>query len=110
MSEYTYAVDDGDEHGERYGVATLVVEIDPLTGRLVEATAEGEATEEDEDERAGGVRVKLVCSCGFATCPAVRRYGHPEPVFEAEIRPLPSQFARDQRALALHAEAACAEA
>lgn len=103
MAEYNYtATVDDDDHGDRYGVATLLVEIDPLTGRAVQAVEE--ATEEDEEaeEDADVVLVRVICSCGSISCGAIRRYGHPEPVYEAEIQPLPSQFARDQRAVALH--------
>lgn len=129
MSDYNItATDDDDEHGERYGVQALTVEYDTRTGRAVEGTEtevdpEAEATTiEAEAEAAAAelagtapgkaktktrtVRVKVICSCGYYTCGMIRRFGHPEPLYQAEIRPLPSQYARDQRALALHAEAA----
>ncbi len=129
MSDYnTTTTDDDDEHGERYGVQALTVEYDTRTGRAVEGTEteidpEAEATTIATEAEAGGrradrhrggqakakertVRVKVICSCGYYTCGMIRRFGHPEPVYQVEIRPLPSQYARDLRALALHAEAA----
>lgn len=121
MSEYNYtATDDDDEHGERYGVQALTVEYDPSTGRAVEGTEaqEVEGTTLTADEAAlmrtaeeaiarreangATVRVKVVCSCGSYTCRAIRLFGHPVPVFQTEIEPLPSQYARDEHALRLH--------
>lgn len=124
MSEYNWTTtDDDDEHGERYGVQALTVEYDTRTGRALagteaEAPVEGEtATSETATEGAtratptvaGGagaklatVRVKVICSCGYYTCGMIRRYGHPEPLYRSDIRPLPSQYARDRRALELH--------
>ncbi len=123
MSEYNYsATDDDDEHGERYGVQTLTVEYDPTTGRaLTEPTAEVDTIAAEVTAGAlasdlalaatlapgvvvttpGATRVKVICSCGHYTCPWVVRFGHPEPVYHESIEPLPSQYARDERALAL---------
>lgn len=45
-----------------------------------------------------------ICSCGFYTCPAIVRYGHPVPVFKEDIEPLFPQSRRDERALELKGE------
>ena len=44
---------------------------------------------------------RQICSCGFFTCGAIGRYGHPLPVFKEDIEPLWPQGTRDQRALEL---------
>lgn len=46
-------------------------------------------------------RVPIICSCGIYTCCMVTRFGHPEPVFEEDIKPLWPQSKRDRKALEL---------
>lgn len=47
----------------------------------------------------------LICSCGYKTCGAITRFGLPEPTFHGQIEPIPSQYARDVRALEIRSEA-----
>ncbi len=61
-----------------------------------------EALTEAERKRALAEQMKIIiCSCGWHTCPAVVTYGHPVPIYQVDIRPLPTQRARDLHALAL---------
>lgn len=48
-------------------------------------------------------RVKVMCSCGYSTCPLTWKYGLPVPMYRQEIRPLPTQPIRDMRAVELKA-------
>lgn len=50
-----------------------------------------------------GRRITVVCSCGSRTCSEIGRYGHPEPLYQSAIEPIPGQHARDVKALALKA-------
>lgn len=43
----------------------------------------------------------MICSCGFYTCPMVKKFGHPMPVFKEQIEPLHPQGRRDKRAVEL---------
>jgi hypothetical protein len=45
--------------------------------------------------------VAVICSCGYYTCGAIERFGHPLPVFQEDIEPLFPQHSRDKRALEL---------
>jgi hypothetical protein len=48
-------------------------------------------------------RQTLICSCGHRTCRMINRYGLTVPTFRGDIEPIPSQYARDRRALEIKA-------
>lgn len=56
-----------------------------------------------EENRAA--KKTVICSCGYFTCSMVGVYGHPVPVYQAQIEPLPSQPSRDREALRIKGEA-----
>lgn len=92
-----------EEHAERLGVdeTTALWGGEDETSELSRRLREEPQLAALVPKRA--VRVTLVCSCGFTTCPVIGRYGLPRPVFHAEIEPIQSQCARDRRALELRA-------
>lgn len=47
------------------------------------------------------VKKVVICSCGYFTCGAIGIFGHPVPVFQENIEPIPSQPSRDREALRL---------
>lgn len=56
--------------------------------------------------KAKTIMAPIICSCGNGRCYAVGVFGHPEPIYAAEIRPISSgQDAKDRRALELKAMA-----
>jgi hypothetical protein len=89
-----------DEHRERVGEPEYVVELNREEERVLVSLVSEENREAVRGSLAGR-QLKLICSCGFYTCPMVTRYGLPEPVYQAEIRPLPDKYQRDRRALEL---------
>ena len=88
------------EHEERAGAEETSEEVRWCT-RCRRAETEACAS---HDKAVKTEQRTLVCSCGFKTCPLIHRYGLSVPTFEGEIRPIPSQFSRDRRALDIKAE------
>lgn len=60
-----------------------------------------ELDEEDKEEGVKQVMEPIVCSCGSMRCGAINTFGHPRPVFQGDIEPIPNQWERDRRALML---------
>lgn len=86
------------DHGDTTGEPTYVYEADEderleLARRLLLDNAQGAAR-----AVTSGVTQHLICSCGSFKCPSIKIYGLPQAVYEAEIRGLPDQGARDRRA------------
>lgn len=71
-----------------------IAQEDEATRKAIEAAMAADLAAKTE-------RLTLVCSCGFTRCPMIGMYGHPRPVFTSAIEPIPSQYARDVRALEL---------
>lgn len=103
MSYEVVEIEREDEHGDRFGV-------DDTEISYAEMLAKVEAIQEEETreallaqlvEQAKADMVKVICSCGSFSCGAITTFGHPVPLYQAEIEPLSSQYSKDCRAVAL---------
>ena len=104
MSYQVMEIERTDEHCDDPTKDETSIAVQELLERIAEADEEARKAIETAmkaDLAAKTASIKIVCSCGFTRCGLIGRFGHPVPVFKAEIQPIPSQYARDMRALAL---------
>lgn len=89
------------EHGDDPDQEIRYVEIDgeELEASIVNGQIQLKEVAPATKTKAKSVRIKVICSCGSYQCGAIGAFGHPDrTVYEPEIKPLPTQWERDQLA------------